>query len=496
MDNNNNNNNNNNSCRDNNNNNNNNNNNTVMANVLGELNDILDLIDIEDYDEPFHTDDDIVGLHMTISHLVHDFVERNIHIIPEEDYDNELDTHVKEFIIETIPDELMLHDNAEEQMIETIDCAISDFFKNYSPPRSYSYSAIFDSPYNYQEKQWIDEQIQYLKKLPQPQQRTPEWYIVRSKLLSASSAHKMFDSQATMNQLIYEKCQKWRELKNTNANNNNNNNDNNIRQITIKPDDTKRLVNVNSPLHWGQKYEPVSNMLYCKYYNVDIDEFGCIPHNKYHFIGASPDGIVTTKTSPRFGRLLEIKNIVNREITGIPKKEYWIQMQLQMEVCGLNECDFFETKFVEYESASEFYADTHDNDDTNKTLMDMLKNDGIENAPRKGIMLYFLDTNMEPIYIYKPLEIENTPEISNKWCEDEIGNYMETHEGAQFIDIIFWKLEIASCVLVPRNREWFMFALPQIRNTWDIIVMERDGNYAHRAPKSRSSTNTITNYLT
>ena len=31
-------------------------------------------------------------------------------------------------------------------------------------------------------------------------------------------------------------------------------------------------------------------------------------------------GINVDKKSPLFGRMLEIKNIVNREITGIPKK--------------------------------------------------------------------------------------------------------------------------------------------------------------------------------
>ena len=51
------------------------------------------------------------------------------------------------------------------------------------------------------------------------------------------------------------------------------------------------------------------------------------------------------KINERYGRLVEIKNIVNREITGIPKKEYWVQMQLQMEVTDLDECDFLETRF-------------------------------------------------------------------------------------------------------------------------------------------------------
>ena len=62
------------------------------------------------------------------------------------------------------------------------------------------------------------------------------------------------------------------------------------------------------------------------------DDFGCIKDKNYSFLGASPDGINVDDTSPLFGRMLEIKNIVNREITGEPKKEYWIQMQMQMNI--------------------------------------------------------------------------------------------------------------------------------------------------------------------
>ena len=66
--------------------------------------------------------------------------------------------------------------------------------------------------------------------------------------------------------------------------------------------------------------------------------------------------------------MLEIKNIVNREITGIPKKEYWIQMQVQMEVCELNECDFLETKFFEYESEEDFNSDGNFNYSENNSI--------------------------------------------------------------------------------------------------------------------------------
>jgi hypothetical protein len=52
--------------------------------------------------------------------------------------------------------------------------------------------------------------------------------------------------------------------------------------------------------------------------------------------------------------MLEIKNVVNREINGIPIEEYWIQTQLQMQVCDCDECDFLETSFKEYEDEDAF----------------------------------------------------------------------------------------------------------------------------------------------
>ena len=69
----------------------------------------------------------------------------------------------------------------------------------------------------------------------------------------------------------------------------------------------------------GEKYEPVSTIYYEWINNTKVDEFGCIPHNEYSFLGASPDGIVCDISSNLYGRMLEIKNVVSREITGIPK---------------------------------------------------------------------------------------------------------------------------------------------------------------------------------
>jgi putative phage-type endonuclease len=281
-----------------------------------------------------------------------------------------------------------------------------------------------------------------LKAKPQPTQRTKEWYEFRYNLITASNAYKAFESQSMMNQLIYEKC------------------------LPLKTNsDSTTMVNVNTTLHWGQKYEPLSVMIYESMYNTKVDDFGCIQHEKHFFLGASPDGInVDTNNIERFGRMLEIKNIVNREINGIPKKEYWIQMQLQMEVCDLDECDFLETKFTEYYDSTSFYSDVDDS--------------------HKGIILYFHTKELRPFYLYKPLHLREKEEIEI-WEEKMVEQYESSEYNMVFIKHIYWKLEKLSCVLVLRNRKWFQDHIEQLGKIWNIIEQERISGYQHRAPNKR-----------
>ena len=72
-------------------------------------------------------------------------------------------------------------------------------------------------------------------------------------------------------------------------------------------------TNLDTPFHWGQKYEPLSVLYYEYIYDTKIDDFGCIPHNSYSYIAASPDGINCKRDNNRYGRMLEIKNMINRE---------------------------------------------------------------------------------------------------------------------------------------------------------------------------------------
>ena len=58
---------------------------------------------------------------------------------------------------------------------------------------------------------------------------------------------------------------------------------------------------------------------------------------------------------------------------------------------------------------------------------------------------------------------------------------LNIHGSKIFIGI----LHDVSCVLVPRNKEWFAAALPCFRKIWKIIERERINGYSHRAPKKK-----------
>ena len=257
-------------------------------------------------------------------------------------------------------------------------------------------------------------------------------------MLTASTAWEAIDTKSAQNRLIYRKCTPL-----------------NINKCMH--------VNINSPLHHGQKYEPISIMFYENMYKTHIKEFGCLPHPQYDFLGASPDGINIMKDNPRFGRMLEIKNIVNRDITGIPKKAYWVQMQMQMEVCNLEECDFLETRFKEYENEAEF-----------------LKDGGFDCSKIKGIIICFHSKD-GPIYKYLPFLFicEETK------CRQWIDKCLEENKTMTWVRNIYWVLDEYSCVLVPRNKLWFNSALPKFKQIWATIVDERKNGYHHRKPKKR-----------
>lgn len=323
----------------------------------------------------------------------------------------------------------------DDVLLKIVEESMVTFYSQNAPIRSYK-NTFIRKPCN---KEKMTEKIDYLRNVPQPEQRTTEWYEFRQKVLTASNIWKTFSTPNTRNQLIYEKCCPFDKEKYNNFG-----------------------TNTESPMHWGQKYEPVSVMYYEKTYNTKVGDFGCIPHKTYNSIAASPDGINVMIESDRYGRMLEVKNIVNRVIDGVPKLEYWVQMQVQMEVCNLNECDFLETRFTEYDNEDAFYAEN----DINK--------------PRGMIMCF--NNGGRPLYVYS--EWNSTKEELEEWEQKQLE--LHNNNNHMWIKNNYWKLEEISCVLVLRNKLWFNSAKPLIDEIWEIIDREKEnGDYKKREPKKR-----------
>jgi putative phage-type endonuclease len=417
---------------------------------LDNLDNILDRIEPRAEVPQPKTQEDRVQLLESIIEVMKDYVNDNPNALIEEDFNDTFIDSVTELMMLQLgyDDENEEDDDMEEKkdlLEDIIEEAAEYFYDNFMPERSFEDTFVIEEF----DKEEITKKIEYLRNKPQPDQRTQEWYEFRHNLITASNAYKAFEGESTRNQLIYEKCQ------------------------PLKISENSLFVNINTPFHHGQKYEPLSVMVYENKYGVKVGDFGCIQHDKYSFLGASPDGINIDIASPTYGRMLEIKNIVNRVIDGIPKKEYWVQMQMQMETCDLDECDFLETKFVEY------------NDSDESTAYDKFICDGSFNTSSnnqlKGVMMYFAKEDGNPNYVYCPLNIKTLADFT-KWEEAMLEMYQNK---MTWIKNIYWKLEQLSCVLVLRNKEWFANSIKKLQEVWNIIEKERISGHEHRAPNKR-----------
>ena len=366
--------------------------------------------------------------------LMNEFIENNPKSIAQENFTEDLKDNVFNILMLTFS---QVNNIELDYIVNNIINYAEELFYSSVIPRRSMKNQVFCYKKDHNKK--IKKKLNYLKNLPQPEQRTDEWYKTRHNLITASNAWKCLDTESNKNNIIYEKC------KDIDVNKYNN-------------------VNINSPMHHGVKYEPLTTLFYELKHNLKVDDFGCIIHKDYKFLGASPDGIVTDINSTRYGRMLEIKNVVNRKITGIPKKEYWIQMQLQMETCKLNECDFLETRFTEYEDSEQYI-----NDDSYR-VNDLEK--------LKGKILYFIKDE-KPFYVYPDLRYTENEYLS--WEN----SMMEKYKDLTWVKTIYWKLEEVSCVLVLRNKFWFNNIIQEIEEIWKTIEKERVTGFSHRIAKKR-----------
>ena len=403
---------------------------TIYWNDLQGLSNIIDAIEPK-YEEPFN-DQDIEQFKESVQYFIEDFIDTNIKLYKKKYFEHMMYDALYEMISSSYG---TIIDQTNFDLEYHIYDAMEIYFHKNNAFRSYSGTTILKKP----DRKHITKLLKSYTSEEQPKQRSLEWFKFRREGLSASDIWKALDSQSNKNSLIYSKC---------------------------KPlNSTSRKTNINSACHNGHRYEPLSIMLYEYDFKTQVGEFGCKNHKKYTFLKASPDGINIKKISKLYGRLVEVKNPTTRQLDGKPKKEYWIQMQLQMEVWDLDECDFLETVFKSYENETDFYKDGNSFTRNSKNK-------------RKGIIVQFYDGN-EPVYKYPPVDCSK--DTFEKWYD----KIVDEDSNLTWVNNIYWYLEDYSCVLVPRNKKWFNTVFPELKELWKTILKERISGYEHRKPRSK-----------
>ena len=163
------------------------------------------------------------------------------------------------------------------------------------------------------------KQLKFLLTLPVVEQRSTEWYEMRKNMLTASDT---YNAIIQSKHLVKNKAKKIQQFIKSNA------------------------------LTWGIMFEPIATKIYAKENNdIKIYDFGVIrsEDKEIEFYGASPDGITA------LGVMLEIKCPITRKIKENDiKKCYMAQIQGQMAVCKLNDCDFSEFEFEKVDTIQDF----------------------------------------------------------------------------------------------------------------------------------------------
>ena len=106
----------------------------------------------------------------------------------------------------------------------------------------------------------------------------------------------------------------------------------------------------NAATAHGTLLEPLVRDLYDARTGRKSHEIGLVQHRQYSWLGASPDGVTED------GLLIEIKCPLTRKIEAKVPKHYLPQVQLQLEITDLEECDFIQYRPASAEGAPEEYV--------------------------------------------------------------------------------------------------------------------------------------------
>jgi hypothetical protein len=172
--------------------------------------------------------------------------------------------------------------------------------------------------------------IRRLCTAPQVEQHTAEWYAQRRNRLTASEFSHILDGRRGA--LLRSKLATDTDDQNRGK-----------APVAVAQEDGE--MNATS---WGHRFESVTRDIY----ELEIagvktvnDTMGRLTHRSVSWLSASPDGLVIA--GPLAGRLVEIKSPKSRQPGEFVPMDYYVQMQIQMEVCDVDAVDFIAAQYAQ-----------------------------------------------------------------------------------------------------------------------------------------------------
>jgi len=258
----------------------------------------------------------------------------------------------------------------------------------------------------------------------QVEQRSSQWYEDMKSMLTASEFSYLFESPRTVGNLVLSKI-------------------NQEKRDSQKPCRTESLVATG----WGIRFEPIVRNYLEETWKSKIYECGRLKHETNTHLGASPDGIIIeSEDMNKYGRLVEIKCPYSRKIgEGIPFN-YWVQMQIQMEVTNLFECEYVEVEILSKKAKQ-------------------------------------LDVDLSGNYLYKGTVYLMEKEYIYEYIYDSISrdNYLE--KGYDITEEIPYAIVNIYNVCVKRDKEWYETTKPKQEQFWKDVASAKEGNYVLAEPK-------------
>ena len=265
---------------------------------------------------------------------------------------------------------------------------------------------------------------------PQVEQRTEQWYKDAANLLTASQfGTLLLKGQRARALLVMDKAS--------------GNVDTSSRRTVVLTEELNAFT-------WGIRFEPVVKQVYQVLTGTQVVELGRLRHRSDPHLAASPDGLVVKGPEQRLARFVEFKAPVSRTIVNVIPEEYQCQMQIQMEVGDVEECDYLEAKFQ-----SAF---------------------GPKVCPERPESASYWGT----IYIIgndagELLRYEYSPLKDDVWRPD-------LEETECIVSEVPWWLETWYLTTVGRSRTWFASVQPKLEAFWADVEAARKGDF--KVPES------------